>query len=185
MEIFLIVLGVVVVIAIIWYFTTYNAFVKLNNQVQEAFSTMDVYLMKRYDLIPNLVETVKGYATHEKETFENVTKARNQGLSAVSMDDKVASAGEFSNALSRLLAITENYPELKANTNFIDLQKQLQTMEGEIANARKYYNGVVRMYNTKVESIPSNLVASIGKFTKHRLFEVTNESQRENVQVRF
>ncbi|MGL5541101.1 MAG: LemA family protein [Erysipelotrichaceae bacterium] len=177
---------VVLILAVVFYFiSTYNGFVRMNNQVQEAFSTMDVYLVKRYDLIPNLVETVKGYASHESETLEAVVKARNIGLQAGNIDEKVENADAFSGVLSRLLAITENYPDLKANTNFMDLQKQLQMIEGEIANARKYYNGVVKLYNTKVESIPSNIVASVAKFKKHRMFEVKEEAQRENVKVSF
>lgn len=176
---------ILIVALVIWYFTTYNGFVSLQNKIEEAFSTMDVYLQKRYDLIPNLVETVKGYAAFEKETLEGVTKARTLGLGAQTMDEKIESADVFSSALSRLLAVSEAYPDLKANANFMDLQKQLQSIESELVNARKYYNGVVRLYNTKVEKVPSNIVASIAKYKKHRLFEVSVESARENVQVRF
>ncbi|MGL5978417.1 MAG: LemA family protein [Erysipelotrichaceae bacterium] len=176
---------VLLVVLVAYGVGAYNSFIKLNNQVEEAFSTMDVYLLKRYDLIPNLVETVKGYASHEKETLEQVISARNKGLSGGSVDEKVANADAFSSVLGRLLAITESYPDLKANTNFMDLQKQLQFIEGEIANARKYYNAVVKNYNTKVQSIPSNIVANIAGFKKHKMFEVQEAAQRENVKVSF
>ena len=179
-----IILLVVLAVLIIWFIATYNGFVSLKNKVEEAFSTMDVYLVKRYDLIPNLVETVKGYAAHEKETLEKVVSARSLAMNAHSMDEKIAQEQNLS-GLGRLLAISESYPDLKANTNFIDLQRQLKDMEGEIANARKYYNGVVKAFNTRTETIPSNLIAGICGFKKMPLFVVKDEAQRENVKVSF
>jgi len=174
-----------VVVAGIWVFSTYNGFISLRNKCDEAFSTMDVYLTKRYDLIPNLVETVKGYATHEKETLEQVVKARNSAVNAKSVEDKLAAEQNLNSTLGRLFALGESYPDLKANTNFLDLQAQLQNMESEIANARKYYNGVIKAFNTKCEVVPSNIIAGIFGFVRKPLFEVNDASQRENVKVKF
>ena len=176
-----IILLVVLAVLVIWFIAAYNGFVSLKNKVEEAFSTMDVYLVKRYDLIPNLVETVKGYAAHEKETLEKVVSARSLAMNAHSMDEKIAQEQNLSGLLGRLMAISESYPDLKANANFIDLKD----MEGEIANARKYYNGVVKAFNTRTETIPSNLVAMICGFKKMPLFVVKDEAQRENVKVSF
>lgn len=174
-----------VVVIIFYLITTYNSFIGSRNRVEEAFSTMDVYLIKRSDLIPNLVETVKGYAKHEKETLENVIKARNMAISASNTNDKIKAEGEVSGMLSRLFALAESYPDLKANTNFQDLMAQLKAIEEDIANARKYYNGVVRNYNTDIEVFPANLIANMFKFMKKPLFEVEEESQRKNVKVEF
>ncbi|WP_423363832.1 LemA family protein [Mycoplasma sp. P36-A1] len=184
MYVILIILAIIVLIAI-YGVSIYNGLVALKNQVQEAFSTMDVYLQKRYDLIPNLVETVKGYAKHENQTFENVIKARNSAVNATTIESKVEAQGEIQNALGRLFALAENYPELKANTNFLDLQNQLNNVETDIANARSYYNGVVRTYNTKIESFPSNVVAGMFKFTQEPMYEVQSEEARQNVKVEF
>jgi len=174
-----------VVIVGFWVFSTYNGFISLRNKCDEAFSTMDVYLTKRYDLIPNLVETVKGYATHEKETLEQVVNARNSAVNAKSVEDKLAAEQTLNSTLGRLFALGESYPDLKANTNFLDLQSQLQNMESEIANARKYYNGVIKAFNTKCEVVPNNIIAGIFGFTRKPLFEVNDASQRENVKVKF
>ena len=179
-----IVLGVVALIAI-YAVSQYNGFVNMKNVVEEAFSTMDVYLKKRYDLIPNIVETVKGYASHEKETLEQVIAARNKAVNASSPEAQLEAEGDLNKVMGRLFALTESYPDLKANTNFMDLQNQLQTIETEIAQSRKYYNGTVRQYNTKVESFPSNIIANIFNFIKKPLFEVTDAVERENVKVQF
>lgn len=179
-----IILGIVALI-LVWYVVTYNGFVSLNVKCDEAYSTMDIYLKKRYDLIPNLVETVKGYAKHESQTLENVVAARKMAVNANTPEEKAAAEGTLSGALSRLLAVSESYPELKANSNFLDLQNQLKTMESEIANSRKYYNGVVKSYNIKCQSIPSSIVASLAHFQVRPLFEITNEAERENVKVQF
>lgn len=180
----LVILGLVVILGL-WLIIARNNFVKVKNQVEEAFSTMDVYLKKRYDLIPNLVETVKGYATHESETFKQVTAARTAAMSSTSIDEKINNENVLSGTLKSLFAVAEAYPQLQANTNFLDLQQQLQLLEGEIANSRKYYNAMVRTMNTMVESFPSNLVASIFGFKKQPFFEVGTSAERENVQVKF
>lgn len=179
-----IILGLIVIIGL-WLVLSRNSFVSIKNQVEEAFSTMDVYLKKRYDLIPNLVETVKGYATHESETFTKVTAARTAAMNSTSIDEKIANENALSGTLKSLFAVAEAYPQLQANTNFLDLQQQLKTLEDEIANSRKYYNAVVRTMNTKVESFPSNLVASMFGFKKQPFFEVGSAEERENVQVKF
>jgi len=170
---------------LLWGVAMYNGFIALKNKIEEAFSTMDVYLKKRYDLIPNLVETVKGYASHEKETFENITKARTMAMNANSAEDRMQGEGMLTNTLKSLFAVAENYPALQANQNFLDLQQQLQGIETEIANSRRYYNAVVRDYNTKREVFPSVLIASIFSFGKKPLFEVGGEEERENVEVSF
>lgn len=180
-------LGVLAVALLIgiWVFSTYNSLVKLKNNVEEGFSTMDVYMKKRYDLVPNLVETVKGYAKHEKETLTAVINSRNSALSATSIKDKAQSEAQLTEAIKSLFALAESYPELKANTNFLDLQQQLTAVEQDIANSRKYYNSVVKMLNNKVEMFPSNLVAKWFKFTRKDMFEVSSSAERENVKVQF
>jgi LemA protein len=177
-------LGLIVIVAA-YVMVSYNRFVMQRNRVEEAFSTMDVYLLKRYDLIPNLVETVKGYAKHEKETFERVIQARNQAVSANTLESKVEAENAFGAVMGRLFALAEAYPDLKANTNFIDLQTQLKAIEEDIANARKFFNAVTRQFNTMVEVFPANIVANLFKFTKKPLFEVEDVSQRQNVKVQF
>ena len=180
----LIIIFLAVVLVGGYFIITYNGFINLRNSVEEAFSTMDVYLKKRYDLIPNIVETVKGYATHEKETFENVVKARNIAVSADSMEDAIAAQGELSKTLANLFALAENYPDLKANTNFQALQQELTETESKIAAARQFYNDTVLVYNNKIDMVPSNIIASLFKFTKEAFFEA-NETERQNVQVKF
>lgn len=182
--ILLVLVGIVVIVAL-WFVSGYNNFIKMKNAVEEAFSTMDVYLKKRYDLIPNLVETVKGYATHESGTFEKVVQARNMAQNATTIEDKIKGENMLTGTLKTLFAIAEAYPDLKANENFMDLQRQLQKLEEDIANARKYYNAVVREFNTQVESFPSNIIAGIFKFVRKPMFEVNEESERENVKVQF
>ncbi len=180
-----IVIAVIVVLIIIWMITTYNKFIKLQNKVEEGFSTMDVYLKKRYDLIPNLVESIKGYAKHESETLTKVISARNMAVQAQTLDEKIQGEKNFQSMLGPLYAISEQYPDLKADQNFMDLQNQLKMMEGEIANARKYYNAVCVKFNNLVEMFPSNLLAGIFHFAKKPLYEVQDASERENVKVQF
>jgi len=174
----------VVVIVMFYIIAIYNGFVKLRNAVDESFSTMDVYMKKRYDLIPNLVETVKGYAKHEKETLEKVIQARNMAMASDNMSEKQASENMLTGTLKSLFALSESYPDLKADSQFLDLQKQLQKVEEDIANARKYYNAVVKSFNTKVESFPSNIVASLFNFEKYPFF-IIEATQRENIEVSF
>ena len=163
-----VVIGIIVLIAI-YAVSQYNSFVKLNNMVKEAFSTMDVYLKKRWDLVPNLVETVKGYMKHESEVLEKIVELRNSSYDKMSSSDKIDANKELSNELSKLIAVAENYPELKASQNFSDLTRQLSQIEDEIAKSRKYYNGVVRNLNTKVEMFPSNIIASMFNFKTEKM----------------
>lgn len=176
-----IVISIVVLIAI-YVLVQYNSFVRLSNRVKEAFSTMDVYLKKRWDLIPNLVEVVKGYMKHESGVLEEIVKLRNSSYDKMSLSDKIDTNQQLSSGLSKIMAISENYPELKASQNFSDLTHQLSTIEDEIANSRKYYNAVVRNLNTKVEMFPSNIIAKMFNFKLSKMFEV-NEDERNNVKV--
>lgn len=171
-----------VVILLLLVFTTYNSFVKLSNRVKEAFSTMDVYLKKRWDLIPNIVETVKGYAKHEKETLEGIIKLRNGAYDNMSNDEKIKANQKLSKGITKIMALAESYPDLKANENFKDLSSQLTRIEDEIANSRKYYNGTVRAFNNKVQMFPSNIVAMIFGYKTKEMFEA-NEEERQNVKV--
>lgn len=172
----------ILVLLIAYLLICYNSFVKLNNKVKEAFSTMDVYLKKRWDLIPNIVETVKGYAKHEKETLEEVINLRNSSYDKMNDSTKVDLNNKISQGLGKLMAIAESYPELKASENFKDLSNQLSKVEDDIANARKYYNGAVRIYNNKVEMFPSNIFAGLFGYKSKEMFEA-NTSERENVKV--
>lgn len=179
------IIAVIVIILVVDTIAMYNNFIKLKNNCDEAFATMDVYLKKRFDLIPNLVETVKGYASHEKETLEKVIAARNNLQNAVTPEEKLAGENALQGTLKTLFAVAEAYPDLKANTNFLDLQNQLKTVENDIANSRKYYNAVVKQFNTKCEVFPSNIVASIFHFGKNPMFEVDSAEERKNVEVKF
>jgi LemA protein len=180
----LVALALVVILAL-YAISNYNVLVKLRNSCDEAFSTMDVYLKKRFDLVPNLVETVKGYASHESKTLEAVTTARSAISNATSVEGKVAGENMLTGALKSLFAVSEAYPDLKANTSFLDLQKQLQSIETDIAQSRKYYNGVVKEMTNKVEMFPSKIFAGIFGFVKYPFFAVADETERENVQVSF
>ena len=176
---------IIIVVIAIAFVVMYNGFIRLKNQCDEAFATMDVYLKKRYDLIPNLVETVKGYAAHEKETLQGVIEARNMAAGAATVEEKAAGEKALAGNLRGLFAIAENYPDLKANTNFLDLQNQLKAIEDDIANSRKYFNAVIREFNTKCEAFPTNLIASMFHFEKKAMFEVESDVERENVKVSF
>ncbi len=179
-----IILIIVVVLIIAWAFATYNKLVDLRNRVKDQWAQIDVQLKRRFDLIPNLVETVKGYAKHESETLEAVIQARNTYVSATTPEAQMKADGELEKAISKLFALSESYPELKANTNFQHLQQELTETESKIASARQFYNDTVLMYNNKVEMVPSNIIASLFKFKKEAFFEA-NEAERENVQVKF
>jgi len=163
---------------------SYNVFIALKNKSEEAFATMDVFLKKRFDLIPNLVEAVKGYASHEQATLEKVIKARNEAMKAQTLEDRQASENILSGTLKSLFALSESYPDLKANSSFLNLQNQLQKVEEDIAQSRKYYNGVVKSFNTKVESFPDNLLAMLFGFKKYPYFMI-DDGERENVKVSF
>ena len=177
---------VILIIAIVaWIISTYNAFVRLRNNVEEGFSTMDVYMKKRYDLIPNLVETVKGYAKHEEETLSKVIQARNMAMNSATAEEQMKNDNILTGTLKSLFAVSEAYPQLQANQNFMDLQNQLKTLEAEIANSRKYYNGVVKVYENKREVFPSNLIAKWFKFQEKPFYEVDNEEERKNGKVQF
>ena len=174
----------VLAIVLIYVFVTYNRFVRAKNVIEEAFSTMDVYLKKRWDLIPNLVETVKGYATHEQTTLKEIIKLRNDSYDKMSMDDKINQNSLLGKQIHQLMAVAEAYPNLKANTNFIELQTELSKIENDILQSRKYYNAVVREYNDRVEMFPSNIVAKLMHFTRKEMF-IVDEEERENVKVTF
>ena len=180
-----IIIAAVVAILVIWVIASYNGFIKAKNNVEESFSTMDVYLKKRYDLIPNLVETVKGYAKHETETLNKVISARNMAEGAATMEDKIQGENMLTGTLRSLFAVAENYPDLKANENFMDLQGQLRQVEEDIDNARKYYNAVVKLYNNKCEMFPTNILAGLFHFDQKPMFEVETKAERQNVKVEF
>ncbi len=178
-----IIIGIVVLI-LLYVMALYNGLVKINNKVQEAFSTMDVYLKKRWDLIPNLVETVKGYAKHEEGTLENIVKLRSGAYDGMSDEEKIKTNEALSSNIGKLMVLVENYPDLKASDNFRDLTNQLSKIEDEIASSRKYYNGTVKLFNDKVQVFPNNIFASMFGYTTKTMFE-TSAVERENVQVKF
>ena len=178
-------IGVIVLAIIIWAISTHNKFVALTSQYEEAFSTIDVYLKKRFDLIPNIVETVKGYAKHESETFLKVTEARAKLGAATTPEEKIEADKQLSQAIRNFNVVMERYPELKANVNFMDLQNQLKSIESELANSRKYYNATVRVFNAKRQSFPSSIVANCMKLKKQPYFTVDSDEERRNVKVSF
>lgn len=184
MPTWLIVVLVIVVVLILWVVATYNSLVTFRNRVKDAWSQIDVQLKRRFDLIPNLVETVKGYTKHESETLENVIKARNTYMSATLPEDQMKADGELTKAVSKLFALAESYPDLKANANFNELQKELNETENKIAMSRQFYNDIVMQYNNKVEMVPSNIIANMFHFKKEAFFEA-EKAERENVQVKF
>lgn len=173
-----IIIGVVVLFLIIFFVGNYNSLVKLKNRKDDQWAQIEVQLKKRADLIPNLVEVVKGYAKHEKSTFEDVVKARNAYASASSFEDEVKASGEVTKALNKLFALAEAYPELKANENFLSLQNDLKDVEEKISVSRQFYNDTVLTYNNKVMMFPSNIVASLFKFEKGKFFEASEEDKK-------
>jgi LemA protein len=179
-----IIILVVVVLLLLWVATTYNGFVSLKNKVNDQWSQIDVQLKRRFDLIPNLVETVKGYAKHESDTLEDIVKARNAYSTAATPDDQMKADGELTKGISKLFALAESYPDLKANENFLSLQSELSETEDKISYARQFYNDIVMKYNTKVETFPSNIIANMFKFTKKDFFAAA-ENEKENVKVKF
>lgn len=173
----------IIVLSLIYFGVTYNSFIKLNNTVKEAFSTMDIYLKKRWDLIPNIVETVKGYAKHEKTTLKEIIELRNSTYDNMSANEKVDINNKLSQEINKLMAIAEAYPDLKSNENFKDLSQQLTKIEDDIANSRKYYNGAVRLFNNKVQMFPSNIVAKTLGFKEQKMFEAS-KLERENIKIK-
>ncbi len=176
---------VVVVLLIVVVVSGYNSLVSLRNKVKDQWSQIDVQLKKRADLIPNIVETVKGYAKHEKETLEGVIKARNALNTASSVEEEMAANNQITGALNKLFALSEAYPELKANENFMSLQKDLKDVEEKISYARQFYNDTVMTYNNKVQMFPSNIIASLFGFKESKFFELDNEKDRETPKVSF
>ena len=176
---------IIVVGFIGWFVAVYNQFISLKNRVKEAWSDIDVQLKRRYNLIPNLVETVKGYAHHEREVFEKVTEARARAMQAGTVADKAKAENTLSDTLKSLFAVAENYPQLRASENFQKLQDQLTETEDKIQLVRRYYNGSVRDYNNKRQSFPSNVIASIFHFRKINFFEIGTPKEREPVAVKF
>ncbi len=175
----------VVVLILIWFVGTYNRLVRLRNQVDNSWSQIDVQLKRRHDLVPNLIETARGYMKHERETLEAVTKARNIAAGAGSVADRARAEGELSGALARLMVVVEQYPDLKANQNFLSLQEELTSTENKIGFARQFYNDSVLGYSTKIQSIPANVVAGMGGFKKRDFFEIEDRSEREVPKVQF
>ena len=185
---FLYIIVAIVVVLALWIAAIYNGFIKLRNRTDEAWSDIDVQLKRRYDLIPNLVDTVKGYASHEKEVFTKVTEARANALSAEQGGNPAEAAkaeGQLSGALKSLFAVAEAYPDLKANENFLELQKELADTENKIQAARRFYNTNVRDLNIKTESFPSNIIAGMFNFTKREFFDLEEEAAKDPVKVDF
>lgn len=179
---------ILLIVVIAWWIGTRNNFVRLKNRVEEGWATIDVYLKKRFDLIPNLVETVKGYAKHESETLEKVVAARNLSAGAKTVEEKMSAANNLTSSLRTFFtAVSESYPELKANTNFLDLQNQLKNIESELEGARRYYNGVVKAFNTKLEIFPANIIGRRmgSEYVKKDYFELDSIEERQNVKVSF
>ncbi|MBU0980545.1 MAG: LemA family protein [Nanoarchaeota archaeon] len=178
-----IILIVVAVIVLLIIFL-YNSLIRLKNQVKNSFAQIDVQLKRRNDLIPNLVETVKGYMKHEKETLENVTRARSAILKAKNIEDKAKASNMLSDTLKSLFAVTENYPDLKANQNFMQLQEEITGTENKISYARQHFNDIVMVFNTKIQTFPNNMFANMLHFKEEAMFEA-KEEERKNVKVKF
>ncbi len=185
MDIITIIILAVVIIVILWIIGAFNGLVTLKNRAKEAWADIDVQLKRRYDLIPNLVETVKGYATHERELFEKVTQARANAMGASGITAKADAENMLSSTLKSLFAVSEAYPDLKASTNFLQLQNELTDTEDKIQAARRFYNTNVRDLNIKIESFPANLIAGSFGFKQMELFQTANEAERQPVAVKF
>ncbi len=177
-------LGIVALLVVL-IISNYNSLVVLRNRVRDQWSQIDVQLKRRFDLIPNLVETIKGYAKHEKETLEAVIQARNAFVEAKTPEAEMEANNQLTGTLSRLFALAESYPDLKANQSFLDMQAELSETEDKIAAARQFYNDTVLQYNNKVEMFPSNIVAGLFRFERASFFEVSDKAERENVKVQF
>lgn len=178
------VIGIIIGAALLFIVILYNSLIRLRNQVKNSFAQIDVQLKRRNDLIPNLVETVKGYMKHEKSVLENVTKARSALLAAQSMDKKAKASNMLSETLKSLFAVSENYPQLKANENFLQLQEEITGTENKISYARQHYNDIVMAFNTKIETFPNSIFANMLNFRQEQMFQ-TAEEERKNVKVKF
>jgi len=176
---------IIIVLLVLWMIGIFNSLVNLRNRTKEAWSDIDVQLKRRYNLIPNLVETVKGYATHERELFAKVSEARSRAIGAAGLKEKGEAENALSNTLKTLFAVAENYPELKASTNFLELQKELRDTEDKIQAARRFYNGNVRDFNIKIETFPPSIIASLFGFKKMEFFEIGAPEEKKPVKVKF
>lgn len=176
---------IIIVLLIIWIISIYNGLVTSKQKVDNAWSQIDVQLQRRFDLIPNFVETVKGYMTHEKETFEKIAALRTSWANASSVSEKAELDGQLSSTLKTIMAVSESYPELKANQNFSELSEELRNTENKISFSRQFYNDTVTMYNTKIQVFPSNIIAGMFNFTARDLFKTESDEARKNVKVDF
>ncbi len=181
----LIVILALIVIGIFVIISMYNSLIRLRNQVKNAWSQIDVQLKRRHDLIPNLIETVKGYMVHERETLQNITNARSQAMNASSVADKAKAEGELSGAMSKFFLVVENYPDLKANQNFLALQEELTSTENKISFSRQNYNDQVLFYNNKIQMFPSNILAGMFNFAAETFFQLEDKSEKEVPKVSF
>jgi LemA protein len=179
------ILLIALVVVVLWVIALFNGLVRLKNRVSEAWSDIDVQLKRRYDLIPNLMETVKGYMKHEEGVLTKVTEARNMAMSATGTEAKGKAENALSETLKSLFAVAENYPDLKASQNFLQLQDEISDTENKIQASRRFYNGNVRDFNTKIQVFPNNMIANTLGFKAFEFFEIENEKERENVQVKF
>lgn len=184
MTILYVLLGVVAFL-IVAFVGLYNSLIAKRNRIDEAWSDIEVQMKRRYDLIPNLIETVKGYAAHERGVFESVTKARSQAMGAKTAEEHAAAENMLTGTLKTLFAVAESYPDLKANTNFLDLQRELSDTENKIQAARRFYNSNVLDYNTAIQTIPTNMISGVFGFTKREFFDLEEEAAREPVKVKF
>ncbi len=181
----LIIFLVIIVAGVLMFVSMYNSLIKLRNQVKNAWSQIDVQLKRRHDLIPNLIETVKGYMTHERETLQNITNARSQAMNATGVKERAQAEGELSGAMSKFFLVVENYPDLKANQNFLALQEELTSTENKISFSRQSYNDQVLFYNNKIQTIPTNVIAGMFNFKEETFFEVEDKSERDVPKVSF
>ncbi len=181
----IIIILIIIVLAVLFTISMYNSLIRLRNQVRNAWSQIDVQLKRRHDLIPNLIETVKGYMTHERETLQNITNARSQAMNATGVKERAQAEGELSGAMSKFFLVVENYPDLKANQNFLSLQEELTSTENKISFSRQNYNDQVLFYNNKIQSFPANMMAGMFNFKDEAFFQVEDKADREVPKVSF
>jgi len=180
----LIIIVSIIVLIVLWFVIIYNLFIRDKNRIKEAWSGIDVQLKRRHNLIPNLVETVKAYSKYERELFNQITESRSRSVNIENVKEKSAAETDISGMLKNLFAVVENYPDLKANVNYLDLQKQLTEIEDQLQYARRYYNGTVRNYNIRVESFPGNIIAGLFNFKQADFFEITLSTERTTPEVK-